>query len=70
MDRMDSLHIPRAELTAATLVVEYTVDLYRKPSPGWLCARFEFNCTSEVSAPERNYSSALSAQRDWGLFGG
>lgn len=70
MGRMDSLHIPRAELMAATLVVEYTVDLYRHSAPAWLCARYDFKCYSEVGAQDRSYSVAFAAQRDWGLHGG
>jgi hypothetical protein len=65
--RMLAHGIQPTEMTRAALTVECRVTLLR-PSPlNWLSASFDFNCVGMIDAPDRSYSSTLSAQREWGL---
>ena len=60
--------IPLVELAGASLTVEYQVQLSRKPDmPIYPVANFDFNCMGVISAPDRQYTSVLKAQKTWGL---
>jgi hypothetical protein len=66
--QMAKQNIPVEELVGASLTVEYTVDLSRKPGlPVFPVARFELACTGSISAPDRVYTAVLKKQKIWGL---
>jgi hypothetical protein len=66
---MTKRNIPIEELVGASLVVEYAVTLSRKPeNPVFPIAKFDFACTGSISSPDRLYTSALKAEKVWGLY--
>jgi hypothetical protein len=66
--QLQNRRIPINELSGASLAVEYTVNLSWVPSVPYAKARFDFACTGSISSPDRQYTSVLKAQKDWGLY--
>jgi len=64
--RLAVLQIPPAELTRAALFVDYKVKLNRR-IPALIDAEFDFVCIGIVVAPDREYTSSLTAQKSWGV---
>src|SRR5690242_6290159 len=52
--------IPAEQLTGASLVVEYAVELTRKQNDPIPLAKFNFACTGSIISAERTYTSTLS----------
>ncbi len=66
--QMAKQNIPSEELIGATLTVEYTFDVSRKPNlPIMPVAKFDFDCAGSITSPDRAYVSVMKAQKTWGL---
>lgn len=66
--QMEKRKIPVEELTGASLTVEYSVDLSRRePNDPIPTAKFNFSCTASITSPDRLYTSAMNAEKTWGL---
>src|ERR1700722_9477217 len=62
--QMAKQNIPIEELISASLTVEYTLDISRRPDlPIFPVARFDFACTGSISSSDRVYTSVLNAQK-------
>jgi hypothetical protein len=66
--QLQDRRIPINELSGASLAVEYSVNLSWVPGVPYAKARFDFACTGSISSPDRQYTSVLKAQKDWGLY--
>jgi len=65
--QMAKCAIPVEELVGASLTVEYAVELSRKSNDPIPIAKFDFACTASIASSDRLYTSALKAQKTWGL---
>jgi len=66
--RLGDLEIPADELREAVLVVEYRVEpYYQELGMGWLCARYNLDCSGLVAAPDRRYEMDVHHEQEWGL---
>jgi hypothetical protein len=66
--RLDELRIPRGDLAAAELTVDYRVELRRSEAGlRWLAAQFDFRCSGVVAASDRDYRAELAAVKEWGF---
>jgi hypothetical protein len=65
--QMQKRNIPTDELVVASLAVEYAVELTRKPNFPIPSAKFQFVCTGSITSPDRQYTAALRAEKEWGL---
>ena len=65
--RLTELLIPPQEFISAALTVDYTVTLQRKPPLDWLSAQYNFACIGVIRARDREYTSSMSATKEWGL---
>jgi hypothetical protein len=65
--QIETRNIPLGELSGASLAVKYTVNLSWASGVPYAKARFDFECVGAISSPDRQYTSALRAQKNWGL---
>ena len=65
--QMQDRKIPGNELVEASLLIEYVVDFTRKLNAPMPSAKFQFACTGSIASPDRQYTAALKAEKEWGL---
>ena len=61
--QMQKRGIPMEQLVGVILVIEYDVELSRRPYVPIPTANFKFNCTASIASPDRQYTSSLSAEK-------